>query len=511
MLTHRSSGLLLHPTSFPTRFGIGDLGPEAVRFLDWLADAGQRYWQVLPLGPTDHGDSPYQSPAAFAGNPLLISPERLFEEGLVSAAEVGSAEVPGSEQAARVDFATVRQRKSALLEAAAARYREGAMPPELRGEFAAFREAEQAWLTPYAQFMALREANGNRWWLEWTTGVDNEHRIAPEALTKFADRIETYSFWQFLFFRQWNRLRDAARGRGIDIIGDVPIYVSHDSCDVWSNRRWFQLDGHGRPTTVAGVPPDYFCKDGQLWSNPLYNWDALHADEYRWWIDRLRAVLKTVDLVRLDHFRGFEAYWAVPAGDPTAVNGTWVDGPRDGFLSAVRAALAADGHVPIIAEDLGLITEPVHELRRRFDLPGMKVLHFRLPGDPWEPPFRIDEFEPNSVVYTGTHDNDTTRGWFLSEIQPNHDRLEQLRRVTPCDPDCIAWEFLEIAWRSSSLLAMAPLQDVLSLGGDARMNQPGTVGDHNWRWKYVPDVLTPDLANRLRELTESTGRRVSQH
>jgi 4-alpha-glucanotransferase len=507
MLTHRRSGVLLHPTSIPTRFGIGDLGPEAIRFLDWLADAGQRYWQVLPLGPTDRGDSPYQSPAAFAGNPLLISPERLFEDDLVSAADVGAAEIAGSATAARVDFTAVRERKSALLEAAAARYRTGQTPTEIRDEFAAFQDAEQAWLTPFAQFMALREANGSRWWLEWTTGVDDHGRITSDAVTSLGDRIEVHAYWQFLFFRQWSRLRDAARGREIDIIGDVPIYVSHDSCDVWSNREWFQLDDRGRPTAVAGVPPDYFCADGQLWSNPLYNWDALKAAGYQWWIDRLRAVLRTVDLVRLDHFRGFEAYWAVPAGDQTAVHGQWIDGPRDNFLSAVRAALSADGHVPIIAEDLGMITEPVHELRRRFDLPGMKVLHFRLPGDPWEPPFRLDEFEPNSVVYTGTHDNDTTRGWFLSEIQPQPDRLEQLRRVTPCDPDRIAWEFLEIAWRSSSLLAMAPLQDVLSLDGDARMNTPGTVGDHNWRWKLQPDVLTPGLADRLRDLTDATGRR----
>lgn len=506
MLTHRRSGILLHPTSIPTRFGIGDLGPETIRFLDWLADAGQRYWQVLPLGPTDHGDSPYQSPAAFAGNPLLISPERLFEDDLVSAADVGAAEIAGSEHAARVDFATVRQRKAALLEAAAARYRAGQTPTGLRDEFAAFRQSEQAWLTPFAQFMALREANQQRWWLEWTVGVDDDKRITTAGESLLADRIETYAFWQFLFHRQWNRLRDAARGRGIDIIGDVPIYVSHDSCDVWSNRRWFQLDAQGRPTAIAGVPPDYFCKDGQLWSNPLYDWDALKQDEYRWWIDRLRAVLKTVDLVRLDHFRGFEAYWAVPAGEATAVNGKWIDGPRDDFLAAVRAALSADGNVPIIAEDLGMITESVHELRRRFDLPGMKVLHFRLPGDPWEPPFRIDEFEPNSVVYTGTHDNDTTRGWFCSEIQPNGGKLEQLRRVTACDPDRISWEFLDIAWRSSSLLAMAPLQDVLSLKGEARMNTPGTIGDHNWRWKYKPEMLTPDLADRLRDLTHATGR-----
>jgi 4-alpha-glucanotransferase len=354
--------------------------------------------------------------------------------------------------------------------------------------------------------MVLREANGQRAWVEWTVGVDDHRRPLDAALKARADRLDAYAFWQFLFFRQWGQLREAARSRGISLIGDVPIYVSHDSCDVWSNREWFQLDETGRSTAVAGVPPDYFAKDGQLWSNPLYDWDALQRDGYRWWIERMRAVLKTVDLVRLDHFRGFEAYWSVPASEPTAVNGQWIDGPRDSFLAAIRDALGADGNLPIIAEDLGHITEPVHQLRQNFDLPGMKVLQFRLPGDPWEPPYRTDEFEPNSVVYTGTHDNDTTRGWFQSEIQPEADKLEQLRRHTPCDPERIAWEFLELAWQSTSLMAIAPLQDVLSLDSEARMNTPGTVGDHNWRWKYVPEALTDELASRLKELTVQTGR-----
>uniref|UniRef100_A0A7C2P3R3 4-alpha-glucanotransferase n=1 Tax=Schlesneria paludicola TaxID=360056 RepID=A0A7C2P3R3_9PLAN len=506
MLTHRRSGILLHPTSFPTRFGIGDLGPEAVRFLDWMAAAGQREWQVLPLGPTDRGDSPYQSPSAFAGNPLLISPDRLYEDGLLEAEELAAAEIPGAQTAAKVDFTTVRQKKGPLLESAASKLRTRSLSPSLLAEFETFRHSEHTWLVPFTQFMVLREANGQRAWVEWTTGVDADRRPHSAALEARADRLDAYAFWQFLFFRQWEQLREAARSRGITLIGDVPIYVSHDSCDVWSNRQWFQLDEAGRSTAVAGVPPDYFAKDGQLWSNPLYDWEALQRDGYRWWIDRLHAVLRTVDLVRLDHFRGFEAYWSVPAGEPTAVNGQWNDGPRDAFLSAIRDELSSDGNIPIIAEDLGMITEPVHELRRRFDLPGMKVLQFRLPGDPWEPPFRLDEFEANSVVYTGTHDNDTTRSWFQTEIQPYAERLEQLRRITPCDPDRIAWEFLEIAWKSTSLLAIAPLQDVLSLGGDARMNTPGTIGDHNWRWKYHREMLTDELAARLRELTVQTGR-----
>lgn len=507
MLTTRASGILLHPTSIPTRFGIGDLGPAAESFLDWLAGAGQSYWQVLPLGPTDKGDSPYQSPSAFGGNPLLISPERLLEDGLVTESDVAAAEIPDSVEQNRVDFAAVTAKKRTLLETAAQRFRAGSCDPGLKAAFDVFRHAEGEWLSAHARFQALREANGGRWWLEWTEHV-TPSKLATENFERdFAERIETHTFWQFLFFRQWDRIRQYARQRGIQIIGDAPIYVAHDSCDVWSERRWFQLDESGRPTAVAGVPPDYFCADGQLWSNPLYDWEALKADGYRWWIQRLHAVLRQVDLLRLDHFRAFEAYWSVPAADKTAVNGAWIPGPADDFLAAIRPALATDGNLPIIAEDLGMITDAVHALRHRFDLPGMKVLQFRLPGDPWEPPFRLDEFEPNSVVYTGTHDNDTTLHWFLTEIQPRPERLAELRKYTPAEAEHISWEFIEIAWKSSSLLAIAPLQDVFSLGGEARMNAPGTIGDHNWRWKYAPGMLTPGPQERLRSLTERTGRR----
>jgi 4-alpha-glucanotransferase len=507
MLTTRASGLLLHPTSIPTPFGMGDLGPAAERWLDWLAGAGQTYWQVLPLGPTDQGDSPYQSPSAFGGNPLLISPERLQDDGLVTADDVAACAESGGELASRVEFQTIIPRKRKLLETAFARFQADPAAP-LRPAFEAFRAAERSWLDDHATFQALREVNGGRWWLEWTIDVDAQHRPLAYVAEKHADRIAAHAFWQFLFFRQWDHLRRYARDRGVRIIGDAPIYVAHDSCDVWGHREWFQLDATGRSTAVAGVPPDYFCADGQLWSNPLYDWDALRRDGYRWWLERLRAVLRQVDLLRLDHFRAFEAYWSVPATDKTAVHGTWIPGPADSFLAAVRDGLTTGGNLPIIAEDLGMITEPVHALRRRFDLPGMKVLQFRLPGDPWEPPFRLDEFEPNSVVYTGTHDNDTTLGWFLGEIEPRPERWAELRKTTPAERQHISWEFLEIAWKSTSLLAIAPLQDVLSLGGDARMNAPGTIGDHNWRWKYQPAMLTSEAQTRLRELTDRTGRSV---
>lgn len=509
MLSHRASGVLLHPTSIPTSFGIGDLGPEAFRWIDWLAAAGQKYWQVLPLVPTDRGDSPYQSPSAFAGNPWLISPELLQRDGLLNAEECADAARGIDPAAPRVMFDQAGSRKQRLLEIVASRFQSQRHHHSLHSAFDEFCAAEYAWLEPHAEFMTLREINGGSWWLDWTVDVTPDHRLSDAGRDRHAARVDAHRLWQFLFFRQWSALREYAGERGVKIIGDVPIYVAHDSADVWANRVWFQLDDAGRSTRVAGVPPDYFSETGQLWSNPLYDWEALHRDGYRWWIARMHAALRLVDLVRLDHFRGFEAYWSVPAGETTAIHGEWIPGPNDAFLAAMRDALTNQhGPLPIIAEDLGMITEPVHALRKRFGLPGMNVLQFRLPGAPHEPRFRLDEFDPNSVVYTGTHDNDTTVGWFQSEIVPYPERLEQLREFTQCDPQNIAWEFIELAWKSSSLLAVTPLQDVLSLDRTARMNTPGTAfGEFaNWQWKYAPPMLTSATAARLSELTASTGR-----
>lgn len=515
MLRERASGILLHPTSIPTRFGIGDLGPRATEFIDWLSDAGQQYWQVLPLCPTDTGDSPYQSPSSFAGNPLLISPELLAADGLLTDHELSLAALPEIEFQSRVDFSAVAAKKQRMFDSAIRALRTRSASDPLQREFSEFCEQHANWVESHAKFMAQRDANQNRPWQQWTEFVSEPNRaVKPEVGERFVFALVL----QFFFVRQWHRLRDYARRRGIQIIGDIPIYVSHDSVDVWANRPLFQLDEQGNPTRVAGVPPDYFAASGQLWNNPLYDWDAMERDGYRWWIHRLRVALEFVDLIRLDHFRGFEAYWSVPAGEATAINGEWVPGPRGKLLNALRDAFrhppSASGEMgeatataPIIAEDLGMITDQVHALRKEFHLPGMKVLQFLLPGEAWDHTHPAD-FEANSVAYTGTHDNDTTLGWFRSSILTRPDQLDRLRHYTRCDEGNIAWEFIELAWKSGSNLAVAPLQDVLSLGTEARMNTPGTSGPeiNNWRWKYVPGMLTSEIQQRLARLTGESGR-----
>jgi 4-alpha-glucanotransferase len=511
MLHDRVSGVLLHPTSIPTPFGIGDLGPGAYEFVDWLAGAEQSYWQVLPLCPTDAGDSPYQSPSSFAGNPLLISPELLADDGLLTDADLANATLSEIEYSSKVNFPLAAEKKGELLATAIRTLRSLPASHPLQYEFAAFCDLHANWVENHARFMALREANQGRPWQHWTESVTGPNTaVKPELGERFVAAV----ILQFFFVRQWQKLRGYARHRNIKIIGDIPIYVSHNSVDVWANRSFFQLDEQGNPTRVAGVPPDYFSATGQLWNNPLYDWARMDRDGYRWWIHRLKVALQFVDLVRLDHFRGFESYWSVPAGETTAINGEWVPGPRGKLLRALCQAPGVGSHeagspntVPIIAEDLGMITEAVHALRHEFQLPGMKVLQFLLPGEAWDQT-RPEEFESNSVVYTGTHDNNTTLGWFRSFILPYHDRLERLKHYTKCDEVNIAWEFIEIAWRSGSNLAIVPLQDLLSLGEEARMNTPGTSGDDvdNWRWKYSPGMLTGEVQQRLSTLTRDSGR-----
>lgn len=492
-IPQRSSGILLHPTSLPGPYGIGDLGPDAYAWVDALKRARQQWWQMLPLTPTGYADSPYQSLSAFAGNPNLISPELLVRDGLLRRDSLPEESFP----AGYVDFDSGRVigLKNLALQMAWENFKKGA-GGELHGQFEAFCAAEAYWLEDFALYMALKEAHGMVSWLDW----DEDYRLRrPEALARarhdLAERMDEHRFRQFLFARQWQALRHYANGQGIRLIGDVPIFVSADSADVWANPQFFQLDAQRRPTVVAGVPPDYFSKTGQLWGNPLYDWDALKATGYAWWVDRLRSVLRQVDVVRIDHFRGFEAYWAIPAGSPTAEPGRWVKGPAFDFFDALLAQL---GTAPIIAEDLGVITPEVHALRTRYNFPGMRILQFAFSGAV-EKRFLPHNYDVNTVVYTGTHDNDTTVGWYAASCTPEEKIF--MRRYMGTDGSDIAWEMMRLAWGSVAVLAVAPMQDVLSLGSEARMNLPGQPSGW-WRWRLRPEQLTGELLDRLGIMTE---------
>jgi 4-alpha-glucanotransferase len=490
----RSSGILLHVTSLPGPYGIGDLGPAAHAWVDALESAKQTWWQILPLGPAGHGDSPYQCYSAFAGNPMLISPEALIGEGLLTPAAAQPPESPTGS----VDFPRVREFKDRLLKEAWHAFREGAAR-RLRAPFNRFRRAQAGWLHDYALFMAIREESGAGSWTDWPQ--DLVHR-QPAALRQTRERLEDavrrQEFVQFLFFRQLETLRRHARTAGVKLIGDLPMFVSADSADVWANPELFLLDECRRPRVVAGVPPDYFSKTGQRWGNPLYNWRAMKRDGYRWWVQRLRATLQQVDLVRLDHFRGFEAYWEVPARAQSAKRGRWVKAPGAELLETLRAAL---GGLPFIAEDLGLITPEVGALRDQFELPGMRVLQFAFGGG-FDNPFLPHNYPRNSLVYTGTHDNDTTVGWYGSLSKEEQSRV---RRYAACDGSDISWELIRLAWGSVADTAIAPLQDVLGLAREGRINVPGTASG-NWGWRATADMVTHDRLGRLRELTETYDR-----
>ncbi len=511
----RGSGILLHPTSLPGRFGIGDLGPEASAMVDWLSAAGQSYWQMLPLGVPGDISCPYQALSAAAGNPLLISPELLARDGLLDKSDLEWAASQSPPHPTRVDFARVERCKRELLDRAAIRFRRLPSGHPLREEYRQFASHHVGWLRDHALFLALHEANDQRPWTDWTFLVAPDKRPTPGAPAALADEVQRHQLVQWFFHRQWETLRDYAWQHGVRLIGDLPIYVAHDSVDVWAHRELFQLDRAGIPTQMAGVPPDYFSATGQLWNNPVYDWDAHARDGYRWWIDRMAAALELVDFVRLDHFRGFEAYWAVPAGELTAENGHWYPGPGAALLEALRHGLArpstpsgnGEPSLPLIAEDLGFITEEVIGLRDQFSLPGMEVLQFLWFYDEkrYLPP---DRFPTNLVVYTGTHDNNTTRGWFDEVALKNPPMLERLRQYTPAAAESIAWELIELAWHSTAAVAVAPLQDVLGLGSQSRMNTPGT-RDHdppNWSWRVGPGMLSEELAGKLAELTRVAGR-----
>ena len=502
----RSSGILLHPTSLPGRFGIGELGDEAFAFVDFLKASKQSLWQVLPLGPTGFGDSPYQCFSAFAGNTLLVSPERLLQEGLLKAEDLQSA--PQFPEA-RVDFGNVIKFKNALLEKAFARFLQ-TTDTSLRAAFERFSQEAANWLDDYALFRALKDAQGGKSWNEWEPELK---RREPSALAAARERLReqilAQKFYQFLFFNQWAALKSYCHEHGVKLVGDIPIFVARDSADVWVNPDQFKLDKDGHPLVVAGVPPDYFSATGQLWGNPIYNWGRMLADGFSWWIERVRANLEIFDIIRIDHFRGFAASWEIPGGDKTAERGQWVAVPGRELFTAIKRAL---GDLPIIAEDLGVITPDVESLRDGFGLPGMRILQFAFGGDTKN----LDlphNYIRNSVVYTGTHDNDTTVGWFKSVAGEGStraaDQIERERKFCldylNSDGTEIHWDFMRALLASVADTAIVPLQDVLGLGTEARMNLPNSaVG--NWAWRYKAGALTGEIEERLQKLTHIYGR-----
>jgi 4-alpha-glucanotransferase len=499
----RSSGILLHPTSLPGRYGIGDLGPEAHGFAEFLASAGQKLWQVLPLGPTGYGDSPYQLFSAFAGNPMLISLDELIRRGLLTKADIRP--LPAFPEEC-VHFSEVIDFKWSALRAAYRRFNSDG------SEFGGFCGSNSWWLEEYALFMALKHASGEQSvWTAWEPAIACRE---PGALAKARERlrhdIDFHKFTQFEFFRQWAALQSHCHEHGIRIMGDVPIYVAHDSAEVWAYPELFELDHKGNPIKVAGVPPDYFSAAGQLWGNPIYRWNRMAESGYEWWIARMRAALELLDVIRLDHFRGFEAYWEVPATEPDAIRGRWVKGPGAALFEALRKAL---GELPVVAENLGVITPEVEALRKQFGFPGMAILQFAFGTDPQAPDFRPHNFSPDLVAYSGTHDNDTTVGWWSSigaghstrTLADVHKEREFAKRYMATDGREIHWAFIRTLMASVADTIIVPLQDVLGLGSDARMNTPATANG-NWRWRYRSSMLTERNTERLSEMVATYDR-----
>jgi 4-alpha-glucanotransferase len=501
----RRSGVLLHPTSLPGRHGIGELGQEARAFVDFLQGAKQAVWQVLPLGPTGYGDSPYQCFSAFAGNPLLVSLDALVEEGLLDAADLEGGPGGGGD----VDYGRVIPWKLGVLRAAARHFDERADNAQKKAlwEFCA---GHADWLDDYALYRVLKDAHDGRSWTLWPAALRDRDQAALERVRKEKEaEIRAQQFWQWLFFRQWGALREYAHERGVRIMGDIPIFVSHDSSDVWAGKELFRLKADGVCEVVAGVPPDYFSATGQLWGNPLYRWDVMKDRGYRWWIDRFRATFAMVDLVRLDHFRGFHAYWEIPEGEPTAVNGRWVTGPGAALFEALRDAL---GDLPIVAENLGLITPEVEALREKFGFPGMAILEFAFGTDSQANAFLPHNFTRHRVVYTGTHDNDTIVGWWTAGVGDSTRTQEEVEKEHAFATDYldaegreIHWAFVRGALASIADLAIVPVQDLLGLGGEARMNLPGRAGG-NWKWRLREGQLTDAVRDRLARLTTVYGR-----
>ena len=497
----RSSGILLHPSSLPSRGGIGDFGPAAYQFIDFLAAARQKMWQVLPLGPTGMGNSPYSSTSAFAGNPLLVSLELLAQTGWIGADRLSQLPAPNE----RVDFAAVQAIKMPLLREAARNFLKNASAED-RERFGRFCAENRNWLDGFVLFDVLRQRHNATSWSSWPRELERRDPVVLEKLRKEAgEELEIERVIQFAFFEQWNALRQACHAKGIHIVGDIAIFVSYDSADVWTHPDIFYLKADRQPEFVAGVPPDAFSKTGQRWGNPVYRWEVLKSRGYDWWVERIRGALKTCDILRLDHFRGFEQYWQIPAGHPTAEHGRWVPGPGDDLFHALRQHL---GELPFIAEDLGHITPEVHALRERLNIPGMKVLQFGF-SDPGAHMYLPHRYDANSVVYTGTHDNDTTVGWWRNHASEAERAAASAYLGGASDGQNhwsgIHWSLMRAAATSVASLCLVPMQDALGLGSEARMNIPSHA-DGNWGWRLLANQLTPELAKQLAELTVVTDR-----
>ncbi len=494
-MSDRAGGILLHPTSLPSRGGIGDLGPAAYEFVDFLAAARQSLWQVLPLHPAGLGNSPYSAISAFAGNPLLVSLERLAERRWIDRKRLTSL----PDQVHDINYDHVRATKLPLLREAAQNFLEHANGAE-RARYEAFCRQNEWWLDDFALFEVLRRREQGRPWNSWPKELAHRDSEAlRQARQELALELDLDRVLQFAFFEQWRALRQYCGARGIRIVGDVAIFVNFDSADVWVHRDIFRLGDDLEPEVVAGVPPDAFSKTGQRWGNPLYRWDVLKQRGYDWWIQRMRWAEDVCDLIRLDHFRGFEKYWEIPASEPTAVNGNWVDGPKDELFNALRNAR---GGLPFIAEDLGFITPEVHALRERLQIPGMRVMQFGF-GNPGAHIYLPHRFEPNTVVYTGTHDNDTMVGWWKNLATPEERRA--VEAYLGLDGDGINWAFIRAAHGSVARYAIVPLQDVLGLDSSARMNTPSHANG-NWTWRFQPDALQTELSERLAALAEVSDR-----
>ncbi|MGM0502082.1 MAG: 4-alpha-glucanotransferase [Bacillota bacterium] len=499
MKLERSSGVFLHPTSLANDYGIGTLGKEAYKFIDFLKEAKQKIWQICPLGPTGYGDSPYQCFSAFAGNPYLISLEKLAAAGYLSADELAKEDFPDG----KVDYGKVIDYKMPLLKQAFNKFKKIANSED-RIEFEEFCSENKEWLEDYALFRAVKSRFEEQAWTKWDDDIKFRKEEAVQRYRKQeAEEIEFRKFVQYIFFKQWTQLKGYANKMGIKILGDIPIFVALDSSDAWANPEKFLFDADLKPTKVAGVPPDYFNENGQLWGNPIYDWEQLEKNNYQWWINRVKKQLDLVDIIRLDHFRGFAQYWAVEYGAATAINGQWEDGPGKKLFYAIQNEL---GELPIVAEDLGVVTDDVEDLRDHFDFPGMKILQFAFDNqeeNDYLPPYEHE----NCIVYTGTHDNNTTLGWYKNDIKADDKKRMHifLEQYLERQHDNVVWDLIELGWQSIAKLAIAPLQDFLSLGSEARFNTPG-ISSGNWQWRYTEKMINDSLIKKIREVTEINNR-----